>query len=123
MALSDAAADVDKRRIAQELMGKAGLALSAQVLQEFYGQATRTSRPDRLGFEDAREAVAWFARRPIQPTTVELVQAAINRSQVSYWDAAIIEAARLLGCAEVLSEDLNDGQDFEGVTIRNPSAD
>ncbi len=33
-----------------------------------------------------------------------------QRFQVSYWDAAIIEAARVLGCTEIISEDLGDGR-------------
>ena len=33
---------------------------------------------------------------------------------------AIVEAARALGCETVLSEDLNDGQDFGGVIFENP---
>ena len=40
--------------------------------------------------------------------------------QLSYWDAAIIEAARTLGCTHVLSEDLSDGQDYGGVQVTNP---
>lgn len=43
--------------------------------------------------------------------------------QLSYWDAAIVEAARTLGCEEVLSEDLNSGQDFDGVRAVNPFAE
>ena len=39
---------------------------------------------------------------------------------ISYWDAAIIEAARALGCDVVLSEDLSDGQDYAGVSVENP---
>lgn len=35
-------------------------------------------------------------------------------------DAAIIEAARALGCKEVLSEDLNAGQSFGGVRVVKP---
>jgi predicted nucleic acid-binding protein len=38
-------------------------------------------------------------------------------------DAAIIEAARAQGCPEVLSEDLNDGQDYDGVLVHNPFRD
>ena len=34
--------------------------------------------------------------------------------------ATLIEAARLGGCHELLSEDLADGQDYDGVTVRNP---
>jgi predicted nucleic acid-binding protein len=45
-----------------------------------------------------------------------------ERWQISYWDAAIIEAARHLGCRQVLSEDLNAGQDFSGLIVVNPFA-
>jgi predicted nucleic acid-binding protein len=40
--------------------------------------------------------------------------------RVSYWDAAIIEAARTLGCDVVLSEDLSHSQDYDGVRVENP---
>ncbi|MGD1059474.1 MAG: hypothetical protein ABR992_18910 [Solirubrobacteraceae bacterium] len=39
---------------------------------------------------------------------------------ISYWDAAILEAARTQGCKIVLSEDLSDGQDYDGVRVENP---
>jgi predicted nucleic acid-binding protein len=75
------------------------LALSVQVLREFYVQATRTS------------------------ITSGIVMAAVDtrhRFQLSYWDAAIIEASRAMGCTEVLSVDLSDGQDYDGVRVTNP---
>ena len=59
----------------------------------------------------------------MQDITKEIMTAALNarrRFQLSYWDAAIIEASRVLGCEEVLSEDLNDGQDYAGVRVTNP---
>jgi hypothetical protein len=43
-----------------------------------------------------------------------------HRKIMSYWDAEIIEASRAMGCTHVLSEDLNDGQDFGGVQVTNP---
>jgi predicted nucleic acid-binding protein len=43
-----------------------------------------------------------------------------QRWQISYWDAQIITAARFLGCATVFSEDLNDGQSYDGVRVTNP---
>jgi predicted nucleic acid-binding protein len=52
-----------------------------------------------------------------------VMKAAATASQrwgISYWDAAIIEAARALGCTQVLTEDLNDGQDYAGVVVVNP---
>jgi predicted nucleic acid-binding protein len=39
---------------------------------------------------------------------------------LSYWDAAIVAAARLLGCNELLSEDLQDGRSIDGILLRNP---
>jgi predicted nucleic acid-binding protein len=45
-----------------------------------------------------------------------------ERFGISYWDSAIIEAARALGCSTVLSEDLNSGGDYGGVTVVNPFA-
>ena len=57
------------------------------------------------------------------PITKELVRAAIAtcmRFQIAYWDGAIIEAAKELGCDTILSEDLNDGQDYGGVRVENP---
>jgi predicted nucleic acid-binding protein len=43
-----------------------------------------------------------------------------DRFGISYWDAAILEAARPLGCEVVLSEDLNHGRDYAGVGVENP---
>jgi predicted nucleic acid-binding protein len=42
-----------------------------------------------------------------------------QRFRIAYWDAAILEAARALGCELVLSEDLTDGQDYAGVRVEN----
>jgi predicted nucleic acid-binding protein len=42
------------------------------------------------------------------------------RTGFSYWDAAIIAAARELGCREVLSEDMSHGREIDGVVIINP---
>jgi predicted nucleic acid-binding protein len=39
---------------------------------------------------------------------------------LSYWDAAIVAAARAMGCRELISEDMAHGLEIEGVTIVNP---
>jgi predicted nucleic acid-binding protein len=39
---------------------------------------------------------------------------------LSHWDAAIVEAARLLECDTLLSEDLAHGRAYEGVKVVNP---
>jgi predicted nucleic acid-binding protein len=111
---------------ANELLSSRDVAVSVQVLQEFYVQATRDSRADRLTHEQAAALVDSFRRFPVQETTVGVALAAISSRQrfgISYWDAAILEAARALGCDVVLSEDLNDGQDYAGVRVENPFSD
>ena len=111
---------------ANEILLARDLALSVQVLQEFYAQATRESRPGRITHEQATSSIESLRRFPIQETTVAMVLSAMSTRQrftISYWDAAIIEAARALGCEVVLSEDLNDGQDYAGVMVENPFAD
>ena len=113
----------DKAARANDLLAARDVALSVQVLQEFYVQATRASRPDPLTHEQAARLVESFLRFPVQDITTGLMLAAAaasHRFAVSYWDAAILEAARSLGCDVVLSEDLSDGQDYAGVRVENP---
>ncbi len=112
-----------KAEIARGLLAERDIALSAQVLQEFYVQATREGRPDPLTHEQALGLVESFLRFPVADVTCQVVLAAMatrRRFLISYWDAAILEAARTLRCDTVLSEDLNDGQDYAGVRIENP---
>ena len=115
--------ETTKRDIADAILVARDLVLSAQVLQEFYVQATRVTRSNHLEGEAAARLVDSYTRYPIVPLTSDLVSAAMaaqRRYRISYWDAAIIEAARALGCTHVLSEDLSDGQDYGGVRVTNP---
>jgi predicted nucleic acid-binding protein len=122
-AISRDEAERGKAAQAGELLSSREVALSVQVLQEFYVQATRDSRPDRLDREQAAALVESFRRFPVQETTIPVMLSAMSTSErygISYWDAATIEAARALGCETVLSEDLGDGQDYGGVRVENP---
>jgi len=113
----------EKAERANQILATADLGLSVQVLQEFYVQATRESRPGRLTHERAAGLVESFLRFPVRAITTGIVEAAMEtreRFQISYWDAAILEAARSLECEVVLSEDLSDGQDYGGVRVENP---
>ena len=115
--------EADKAQLAAELLESRDLVLSTQVLQEFYVQSTRSSRPDAVDVVKAANLVEAFSRFPVQEITLPIVRAAMDthqRHRIAYWDAAIIEAARTSGCRQVLSEDLNSGQDFDGVTVIDP---
>jgi predicted nucleic acid-binding protein len=112
-----------KAAVARAVLDSTDLALSVQTLQEFYVQATRPTRPDRLSHAQASLLIESWLRFPVQELTVTLMLAAATASQahgISYWDAAVIEAARALGCPTVLSEDLADGHDYGGVRVENP---
>jgi predicted nucleic acid-binding protein len=114
-----------KQQTAARIMERDDLCLSVQVLQEFYVQATRSSRDDALEHEEACDLIASCKRSRLQETTKQALDAALaarKRWKLSYWDAAIIEAASLSGCSLVLTEDLTDGQEFDGVNVKNPFA-
>jgi predicted nucleic acid-binding protein len=122
-AVSTAPAEAPKTEAARALLESEDLALSVQVLQEFYVQATRAARAERLSHEQAALLIESWLRFPVQETTVPLVQAALQlkrRHRLSYWDAAIVAAARLLECEILLSEDLAHGRAYEGVRVVNP---
>ena len=124
-AVSHAPAETAKRDCALALLEADDWVISVQVLQEFYVQATRTTKPDRILPQQAAALVESWLRFRVQDITVPILQAAMQASirfQLSYWDAAIIEAARAAGCSEVYSEDLNAGQSFGGIRIVNPFA-
>lgn len=64
-----------------------------------------------------------FLRFEVAEITVSVMRAAMatrERFQISYWDAAILEVARSIGCDIVLSEDLSAGQGYAGVRVENP---
>lgn len=110
---------------AAALLDETDLALSAQVLEEFYVQATRVGATAALSHESAVAFLTTLLRFPVQESTVALVRAALAtraRWHLSYWDAAIVEAARAAGCDTICTEDLQNGQDFGGVRVVDPFA-
>jgi predicted nucleic acid-binding protein len=76
-----------------------------------------------MSHADAVAAIRQLLRRPTVATDATLVLEGLRlkeRFQLSYWDAAIIAAARALGAGTLYSEDLNHGQDYDGVRVVNP---
>lgn len=62
-------------------------------------------------------------RFAVQDVTTSILTRALDiklRHRFSYWDSAVIAAARALGCRELYSEDMADGREVEGVLIINP---
>ena len=122
-AASKVADEQPKARVALEILDSQDLALSVQVLQEFYLQATRVGKAGAMSRQQASLLIESFLRFPVQEITVPLMTSALDakeKFQISYWDATIVEAARALGCPTLLTEDLSHGRDFLGVVAQNP---
>ena len=122
-AVSPLSEEADKRRLARELLELPDSAVSVQVLQEFYHQAIRPAGPAQLPPEDALDFLEPILDLPAQPMTADLfldATAISRRFQLSYWDGAILAAARILGCDAVYSEDLSTQQVYNGLRVINP---
>ncbi len=122
-AISSRSDESAKAERARALLNEPDLGLSVQVLQEFYVQATRPSATSPIGHDAAVAFIRTLERFALQEQTAVLMHAAFAtraRYGISYWDAAIVEAARMLGCHQILTEDLQHGQDYGGVRSANP---
>ena len=118
-------ADDKKKAVARALLEGEDIGISAQVLQEFAHNATAKKRLG-LKSKETETILRSLLEYPVLPLTGELVLKAFSlqqRYQIAYWDAAIIAAAQEMGCRTLYSEDLNDGQNYAGVIVRNPFAD
>ena len=113
----------EKKRRARDLLKEPDLAISVQVLQEFYAQATRPNRNLPMAHDDALRFLETLGNMRIYPMTVEIFHSAVaisRRYQLSYWDGAILASALSAGCDAVYSEDMSPSQDYGGVRVINP---
>lgn len=120
--VSAASADQANKQIAQRLMTESDFGLSVQILQEFMDV---TLRKQHLGLspEEISAMINLMVTYPMVETSVSLARHAFvikTRFQIRYWDAAILAAALELGCHTLYSEDLNHGQNYDGVKVINP---
>ena len=116
-------ADPDKQAVARSVLkGSDVLVLSTQVLLEFFVVVTRKLDPP-VPADLARAAVTEFSKLQVVSADASLVQRAVEASithHLSVWDAMIIEAASVAGCATVLTEDLAAGLTIRDVHIVDP---
>ncbi len=117
-------ADPRKQRAAQswldELWKSKMGRLSFQVLQEFYVKVSqkRLSTVDNARAE-IRDLLTW---KPV-PVTAGLLEQGWkiqDRYRLSFWDSLIVAAAKAASCRFLLTEDLQSGQDFDGLLAINP---
>jgi predicted nucleic acid-binding protein len=111
------------RQLLTELIGEGQLAISTQVIQEFCN-ATLKKAKEPLSPKDVRRII----RELLAPLVAHQPDAAFcirtletyEKYSLSFYDAAIIQAANDLHCTILYSEDMQDGQQIGGVKVVNP---
>lgn len=98
--------------------------LSFQVLQELYATLTRGRR---MGVDrtDAQGIVLDYLRWAPLAVDFGVLRRAWSvqdRFRLSWWDSLIVAAAQASDCPVLLTEDLQDGQRFDGVRVVDPFA-
>lgn len=114
----------DKHRVASELIGQlwentSTVAISIQVLQEFYVNALKRGIPDSEISAAIRDYLQWQIISSDPPLLLDGIFLR-HKWQVSFWDALIIAAGKRAGARVIYSEDLSHRQDYGGVVVINP---
>lgn len=113
----DAALDL-VRRLPQD-----AAVIPVQVLGELFNVLVRKAGKSRAKARDA--LMGWRDTFPVVETSPEIMQAAADLAtdhRLGIWDAVVLSAASQAGCRLLLSEDLQDGFTWGGVTVVNPFA-
>jgi predicted nucleic acid-binding protein len=113
------------RALVEELWETRQGCLSVQVLQEFFVTTTRKI-PKPLEASAAARIIDDLAHWHVHAPAAADVLAAIDihqRTGASFWDAMMLRSAEELDCQTLHSEDLDSGQEYEGIQVRNPSLD
>jgi predicted nucleic acid-binding protein len=94
--------------------------VSFQVLQEFFFAATRRkpSSMDQIRAE-VRHLLDWHPV-PIDAPLLELAWKIQDRYRCAFWDSLIVAAAQAASCRWLLTEDLQSGQNLDGLTVISP---
>jgi predicted nucleic acid-binding protein len=112
------------KRVALELVQKlpeGATLLPVQTLGELFNLLVR-----KAGRAPARARTAilsWQDTFPLIETSAPVMLAATDLAthhHLSIWDAVILSAAAEAGCRLLLSEDLQEGFTWKGVTVTNP---
>jgi len=115
-----------KRRIALDLLQRLppeSTLIAVQALAELFSVLVKKAGCSR---ERARDAVnSWSVSYPLIDTSSSAVLLATEltvRHQLGWWDAVILSTAAEARCRIFLSEDLQEGFTWSGVTVINPFA-
>ena len=97
--------------------------LPVQTLGELFNLLVRKAK--RPPAKARRAILSWQDSFPLIETSVQVMLAAADLAtnhQLNIWDSVILSAAAEAGCRLLLSEDLQEGFTWKGVTVTNPFA-
>lgn len=110
-------------RLIDEAIGSGKGIISFQVVQEFFSVALRRFNPPMSPAEAEqvlavtfRPLLAVHSSYPLYGRALELSR----RYSLSWYDSLIVAAAIEGSCGILYSEDLQHGQKFDSVIVRNP---
>jgi predicted nucleic acid-binding protein len=93
---------------------------SAQAISEAYAVTTRKlGVAPHTAWEELQRFFAW-SPQSVDETLLRRAREVELRYKLSWWDSMIVAAAQLQECVLLLTEDLQDGAVFGGVTARSP---
>jgi predicted nucleic acid-binding protein len=120
------ASEEEKQPIAEGLLRKLWETrlgrLSVQVLNEYYVNVTSKLDPG-LSHEEAWvdvEQLQMWNPEPIDFGLMKMGYRMQRRYLLSWWDSLIVAAAYRTGAERIYSEDLSDGQCYDGIEVVNP---
>lgn len=114
----------EKARSTYAGLERGQVVVSTQVLQEFFWNVTRKLSPP-VPEDVAVGCIRDFSAHTVVVIELDTVFAAIARAssaRIAFWDGLIVEAALSAGCTRLLTEDLQDGREFDGMRVVNPFA-
>ncbi|MGJ5139652.1 PIN domain-containing protein [Bradyrhizobium oligotrophicum] len=99
-----------------------GGVISVQVLNEFTNVLRRKQKLDWPTIEAALSSIVFRFpdARPLTTATHAAAVALARDHGLQFYDALIVAAALEAGCDTLVSEDLQHGRSFGGLTIVNP---
>lgn len=126
LAYAEGVNGLDRRVIVLDLLKRLptdAIVIPVQVLGELFNVLVRKAGRSR---EDAREALlGWQDAFAVVETSGEIMQTAVDLAtdhRLGIRDAVILSASSQSGCRLLLSEDLQAGFTWGGVTVANPFA-
>ncbi len=113
--------EIDKWKIAFELINENRFVMSTQVLSEYYVTLLRNKVADELIQENTRLLIQQHDIGIITVPIIQLTHQIKLKYNFSYWDSLILATALENNCVKLYSEDMQHEQLIENqLTIINP---